>query len=239
LGIKHVQTSACHPAANGVAERLVGSFKSMLERHVNSHPIHWVQSVPVMRQQYWARVHTTLGISPQEMVFGRQPVPVLPLVRDVLAVAASAEVWVWPESADCEYPALHAAQLRQRMAAVDQEVFARIKQQFSAMHVRGPCVGLATPLTALLLSRRAILCWRWFRVLWRTWVMVFEALSVCWKCVTMVWFCLVPAALVSVRRLRVRATSATLRGIWTIALCVLLWQRPKFGGLQATCAQRW
>jgi hypothetical protein len=33
LGIKHVQTSACHPAADGVAERLVGSFKSMLERH--------------------------------------------------------------------------------------------------------------------------------------------------------------------------------------------------------------
>ena len=130
LGIKHVHTSACHPAANGVAERLVGSFKSMLERHVNSHPIHWVQSVPVMRQQYWARVHTTLGISPQEMVFGRQPVPVLPLARDVLAVAAAARVWVWPELFECEHPALHAAQLRQQLAVVDQDVFARIKQQF-------------------------------------------------------------------------------------------------------------
>jgi hypothetical protein len=40
LGIKHVNTSACHPAANSVVGWLVGSLKSMLERHVNSHPVH-------------------------------------------------------------------------------------------------------------------------------------------------------------------------------------------------------
>lgn len=53
---------------------------------------HQVQSVPVTRQQYW--VHQTRGILPQETVYSRQPVPVLPLARDVLAVAASARVWV-------------------------------------------------------------------------------------------------------------------------------------------------
>jgi hypothetical protein len=60
----------------------------MLECHVNSHYVHWVQSVPVMRQQHWACVHQTLGTSPQEMVFGRQPFPVSPLAvkcwREVL-----------------------------------------------------------------------------------------------------------------------------------------------------------
>jgi cleavage and polyadenylation specificity factor subunit 1 len=114
LGVKHINTSACHPAANGVVERLVGSFKSMLERHVNSHPVHWVQSVPVMRQQYWARVHQTLGMSPQEMVYGRQPMPVVPLLREVLAVAAASRVWVWLEDFECPYPPMHVAQLQQQ-----------------------------------------------------------------------------------------------------------------------------
>jgi hypothetical protein len=55
--------------SNGVVERLVGHFKSMLERHVNSHPVHWAQSVPILRQQNWARVHQILGMPPQELVF--------------------------------------------------------------------------------------------------------------------------------------------------------------------------
>jgi hypothetical protein len=131
LGVKHISTSACHPAANGVVERLVGSFKSMLERHVNTHPIHWVQSVPIMRQQYRARVHRTLGMSPQRMVFGRQALPVIPLARDVLTVAAASSVWVWPEDFECPYPAMHVAELRQQLAAYDQDVFGRIQQQFA------------------------------------------------------------------------------------------------------------
>jgi hypothetical protein len=64
LGIKHVHTTACHPAANGVVERLIQSFKGMLIKHVNDHPLHWLQSLPVMRQQYWARLHSVLGMTP-------------------------------------------------------------------------------------------------------------------------------------------------------------------------------
>jgi hypothetical protein len=75
------------------------------------------------------------------MVFGRQPVPVWPLTRDALAIAASAQVWVWPE---CEYPALHAAQLRQQLAAVDQDVFARIDQQFQRNARAWPLRGART-----------------------------------------------------------------------------------------------
>jgi hypothetical protein len=75
------QTSACHPAAHGAAERLVGSFKSMLECHVNS------QLTGCRLFLYYDS--STLSILLQEMVFGRLSVPVLRLARDVLAVAAS------------------------------------------------------------------------------------------------------------------------------------------------------
>jgi hypothetical protein len=68
-----------------VVERLVGTFKSMLLKHVNDHPLHWLQSVPVVRQQYWARLHSALGMSPFEMVFGRQPVPVIPKAKLLLS----------------------------------------------------------------------------------------------------------------------------------------------------------
>jgi hypothetical protein len=115
----------------------------MLKRRVNSHPLHWVQSVPIMRQQYcWSRVHQTLGMSPQEIVFGRQPVPVLPLARDVLQVAAAASVWVWPESFECSCPSLQVAQLRQQMAAMDQDMLGPNNRP-GRIHQRTQCAGLA------------------------------------------------------------------------------------------------
>ena len=73
LGIKHIHTSACHPAANGAVERLVKEFKGLLNRHINAHPEHWVQSVPLVRMQYMSRLHKALGMSPHEMLFGRKP----------------------------------------------------------------------------------------------------------------------------------------------------------------------
>jgi hypothetical protein len=132
LGIEHVHTSACHPAANGVVERLVGTFKSMLLRHVNDHPLHWLQSVPVVRQQYWARLHSALGMSPFEMVFGRRPVPVLPKIREVMVAAVCAGVAVVPDLslAECAAPFEYVQQLQQRRIAVDRAVFEQIRQQF-------------------------------------------------------------------------------------------------------------
>jgi hypothetical protein len=134
LGIEHVHTSACHPAANGVVERLVGTFKAILRRHVNDHPLHWLQSVPVVRQQYWARLHSALGMSPFEMVFGRQPVPVLPKARELLLSAVRAGVSLAadlnPADAECPAPFLYVQQLRERMLAVDRGFFEQIRQQF-------------------------------------------------------------------------------------------------------------
>jgi hypothetical protein len=81
LGIQHIHTSAAHPASNGTVERVVQSFKGMLRAHINAHPEHWLQSVAVVRMQYWSRLHSTLGVSPHEMVFGRKPVHAIPLAK--------------------------------------------------------------------------------------------------------------------------------------------------------------
>lgn len=129
LGIEHVHTSAAHPAANGVVERVVKSFKTMLRAHVNAHPEHWLQSVAVVRMQYWSRLHSALGVSPHEMVFGRRPVHAVPLAKlFVLAGQSLPLVSVVPDS--CVAPLLHVQQLQQQLLDRDADVFDRIQRQF-------------------------------------------------------------------------------------------------------------
>lgn len=129
LGITHVHTSAVHPAANGAVERVVKSFKSMLRAHVNAHPEHWLQSVAVVRMQYWSRLHTALGVSPHEMVFGRRPVHVVPLAN--LFTMAGQRVPVVSAVPDtCAHPLLHVQQLQQQLLERDAAVFERIRAQF-------------------------------------------------------------------------------------------------------------
>jgi hypothetical protein len=148
MGSQHVHTTACHPAANGVVERLVGTFKSMLLKHVNNHPLHWLPSIPVVRQQYWARLHAALGMSPFEMVYGRLPVPVLPKAKDILVAAvrvsdaANAGVSLLDlEDAECPAPFVHVQQMRQRMLEVDLAVFDQIRQQFQQNAAAWPRPG--------------------------------------------------------------------------------------------------
>jgi hypothetical protein len=129
LGIKHVHTSAAHPAANGAVERVVKSFKSMLRAHINAHPEHWLQSVAVVRMQYWSRLHAALGVSPHEMVFGRKPVHAVPLANlFALAGASVPAVSVVPDS--CQAPILHVQRLQEQLFDRDAAVFERIQRQF-------------------------------------------------------------------------------------------------------------
>lgn len=129
LGIKHIHTSAAHPASNGTVERVVKSFKSMLRAHINAHPQHWLQSVAVVRMQYWSRLHSTLGVSPHEMVFGRKPVHAIPLAKlFVLAGSVLPVVSVVPD--ECPAPLQHVVTLQQQLLDRDAEVFDRIREQF-------------------------------------------------------------------------------------------------------------
>jgi hypothetical protein len=129
LGIKHVHTSAVHPAANGAVERVVQSFKAMLRAHINAHPEHWLQSVAVIRMQYWSRLHAALGVSPHEMVYGRKPVHAVPLAN-LFALAGQRVPVVSVVPDDVSDPLLHVQRLQQQLLDRDVEVFDRIRAQF-------------------------------------------------------------------------------------------------------------
>ena len=130
LGVKHIHTSVAHPAANGAVERLVKQFKSMLQRHINAHPQHWLQSVPVMRMQYMARLHAALGMSPQEMLYGRKPRLALPLSSPFVLQAAAVGVSVFPD-VDPVTAHAHVQHMQQLMAEFDKNVLGLIKRQFA------------------------------------------------------------------------------------------------------------
>jgi hypothetical protein len=166
LGIHHIHTSAAHPASNGAVEHVVKSFKAMLNAHVNAHPQHWVQSIPVVRMQYWSRLHAALGMSPHEMVFGRQPRPALPL-GGLVAMAAQAAPVVSVVPDDCPQPFEHVMQLQQQLLGYDADVFQKIQTQFfkNSRHwpLRVHCATAAkTSVRSLSRCALAIGCLKWF-----------------------------------------------------------------------------
>jgi hypothetical protein len=142
LGITHIHTSVAHPAANGVVERLVKQFKAMLLGHINAHPQHWLQSVPVIRMQCMARLHSALGMSSHEMLFGRKPRLALPLSSPFVLQAASSGVTVFPD-VDPEAAHAHVQHLQELMASVDDRVLGLIQEQFArnaAAWVKNRCL---------------------------------------------------------------------------------------------------
>ena len=150
LGIKHIQTSAYPPASNGVVERLVQSFKSILSRHVNDHYSSWIQALPHIRSAYMNRIHSTLKVTPNEMLFGH-PVK-LPMAVDFTvsslqdessketndihqASASRSEIshlYGQPELQipDCQDPAAYLSEIREKISSLDSKAFELIHQQF-------------------------------------------------------------------------------------------------------------
>ena len=75
LGVQQITISPLHASANGAVERLVKSLKSMVSKYINDTPAHWIQSLPTVRMAYMHRLHSTLGVSPNEMLMGFNPSP--------------------------------------------------------------------------------------------------------------------------------------------------------------------
>ena len=78
-GMVHVHSSAYHPASHGVVERLVRSFKKILASHVNDHSQACIHSLPQVRSVYMNRVHSSIGVTPNEMLVGFAPALPMPL----------------------------------------------------------------------------------------------------------------------------------------------------------------
>jgi len=122
LGIQHVHTSACHPAANGAVERLVRSFKDILRKFVNDHPVHWVKAIPQVRMAYMARLHRALGgVSPFEMLHGCQPRLAAPIGMQLSSLNIG-------ESVEAQQ---YLAALQERFAQLDKQALTMIEKQFA------------------------------------------------------------------------------------------------------------
>ena len=63
-GIKHVKTAPYHPASNGIVERVVQTFKKMKDGTIQT-------KLSRFLFKYRITPHSTTGISPSELMFGR------------------------------------------------------------------------------------------------------------------------------------------------------------------------
>ena len=77
-GIRHVRSAPYHPASNGLAERAVQTFKESMKKNTGDSI-----DTRVARFVFRYRItpHTTTGVSPAELLFGRRPRSHLDLVK--------------------------------------------------------------------------------------------------------------------------------------------------------------
>ncbi|XP_064479160.1 uncharacterized protein LOC135392374 [Ornithodoros turicata] len=68
LGTRHIHTTAYHPAANGLVERLHRQLKVALTAHAN--PAHWSQHLPFALLGIRSSVKEDLSCSSAELVYG-------------------------------------------------------------------------------------------------------------------------------------------------------------------------
>ena len=70
FGITKSRTTAYHPAGDGLVERFNRSLLQMLRAYV-LHQNDWEQYLPLVLYAYRTAVHTSTGVSPFELMFGR------------------------------------------------------------------------------------------------------------------------------------------------------------------------
>ena len=69
-GIRHVRVSPYHPSSNGLAERAVKTFKEGMKKASNTGSIE--SQMARMLFQYRITPHSTTGVTPAELLFGRR-----------------------------------------------------------------------------------------------------------------------------------------------------------------------
>ena len=72
LGIHKTRTTPGRPQSDGMVERACRSVQAMLSAYVSQNQKDWDQYLPLLMMAYRNSVHSTLGVSPSEMMLGRQ-----------------------------------------------------------------------------------------------------------------------------------------------------------------------
>ena len=72
FGIKKTRTTAYHPQGDGMVERFNRSLLQLLRAYVERQT-EWEQYLPFVLFAYHTAVHTSTGVSPFELMYGRPP----------------------------------------------------------------------------------------------------------------------------------------------------------------------
>ena len=72
LGIHKTRTTPGRPQSDGMVERACRSIQAMLSAYVSQNQKDWDQYLPLLMMAYRSSVHSTLGVSPYEMMLGRR-----------------------------------------------------------------------------------------------------------------------------------------------------------------------
>ena len=84
FGIDKVYTTPLHPEGDGVVERQMRTFKTMIAALTHGVPANWVQHLDALALAYNSTVHESTKEVPFFLWFGRAPPPLLPLQAEAL-----------------------------------------------------------------------------------------------------------------------------------------------------------
>lgn len=73
FGIAKSHTTAYHPQGDGMVERLNRSLLQLLRVFVDKDPADWERYLPLVLYAYRTAAHSSTGVSPFELMHGRQP----------------------------------------------------------------------------------------------------------------------------------------------------------------------
>ena len=73
FGVRKSCTTAYHPQGDGMVERLNRSLLQLLCGYVDKEPANWERYLPLILYAYRTAVHSSTGVSPFVLMFGRQP----------------------------------------------------------------------------------------------------------------------------------------------------------------------
>jgi len=122
LGVKRTRTTPYHPRGDGLVERFNRTLLKILRGLIRGRPSEWEECLPLALLAYRTAKHASAGLSPFEMMFGRDAkVPLLPDLADEGALSGEEHV---------DHLRVKLAEIREMVEAKLVEAAARQKEAY-------------------------------------------------------------------------------------------------------------